>query len=306
MHSVYPQISKIGLGCVTFGREIDKKASFAMMDHGFEQGIRFFDTAAAYGAGASERIVGEWLTANRAVAGSIVVATKILPPFTLENINASVALSLKHLKTDSIDLLYLHSWDPTAEAVASLKLMSDLVEDGKLRFLGASNFTAAQIRHALRLQMDHGFTRFGFVQNNQNLAVSDINEEFREVCSAHDIRIVTYSPLGAGFLTGKHQQRVQPGSRFALVPGHQDIYFQETAIRRFARLQQFAALEGRTTTELALIWALHQPGVTSVLVSGRVPGHIDQAFAALRADAPELLDKMELIEKYLAGQEKKT
>ncbi len=259
MHPVYCQISKIGLGCVTFGREIDKKASFTMMDHGFERGITFFDTAAAYGDGISESIVGEWLVVNPRAAASIMVATKILPPFSPENITASVDLSLKRIGTDTIDLLYFHRWDPSADVAAMLKTMNDLVENGKVRSPGASNFTAEQLRNTLQLQKDHGFAKLGFAQNNHNVAVSDINEEFRRVCVAHDIRIITYSPLGAGFLTGKHLLAVQPGSRFALVPGHQEIYFQETANRRFAKLQELAALSGHTTTRLALAWALHQP-----------------------------------------------
>ncbi len=295
MHRVDRQISKIGLGCVTFGREIDKKASFIMMDHGFERGITFFDTATAYGDGTSESIVGEWLDGNPLAASAIFVATKILPPYSPENITASVDLSLKRMGTDAIDLLYFHNWDPAADTVIALKAMNDLVKDGKVKFLGASNFTAEQLWRTLQRQMNHGFAKLGFVQNNHNLAVSDLNEELHGVCVSHDVRIITYSPLGAGFLTGKHQRAVQPGSRFALVPGHQEIYFQETPNRRFAKLQELAASSGQTTTRLALAWALHQPGVTSVLVSGRVPAHIDQAFDALAFDSPDLLNKTDLI-----------
>ncbi|MEQ1853064.1 MAG: aldo/keto reductase, partial [Chthoniobacteraceae bacterium] len=102
------------------------------------------------------------------------------------------------------------------------------------------------------------------------------------------IAIVTYSPLGAGFLTGKHQRGVAPGSRFDLVPGHQDVYFHESAYRRLARLEAVAARTGLSQAHLALAWALHQPGIASVLIGGRTPAHLDQALAAEALDDPAL------------------
>ena len=108
-------ISKIGLGCVTFGREIDKKASFAMMDHALSSGINLFDTASAYGSGASEIIMGEWMASRHPGSESVFTATKILPPYDQENMFKSVSNSLKHLRTNTLDLLYLHRWDPALE-----------------------------------------------------------------------------------------------------------------------------------------------------------------------------------------------
>src|SRR5204862_2036273 len=105
--------------------------------------------------------------------------------------------------------------------------------------------------------------------------------------------IVTYSPLGAGFLTSKHQRGVEPGSRFALIPGHQRIYFHEAAWRRLARLEAVAARTGHSQAHLALAWALHQPGVASVLVGGRTPAHLDQALAAEAFDDPAIFAELE-------------
>lgn len=283
------RVSRIGLGCVTFGREIDEAASFALMDHAHASGVIFFDTASAYGAGASERIVGAWLASRW--PESLVVATKILPPFTREKISADVDESLQRLGADALDLLYLHRWDASL-SLESLASLDVLVRTGKVRALGASNFNATQLANAIRLQSAGGLTPFSVVQNNHNLAVSDLTPEFRAVCAKHAFTVVTYSPLGAGFLTGKHQRGVQPGSRFALVPGHQEVYFHEDARRRLARLESVAVRTDHTQAHLALAWALHQPGVTSVLVGGRTPAHLDQALAAQTFDDPAIFAEL--------------
>ncbi|HBJ84764.1 MAG TPA: hypothetical protein DDZ88_13015, partial [Verrucomicrobiales bacterium] len=203
---------QIGLGCVTFGREIDEAASFTLLDYALERGVRHFDTAAAYGGGASETILGKWL-ASRKPEG-ITVATKILPPYD----RIEITPSLKRLGVEQLDLLYLHQWHETA-----LQLDSAL-DERVVKQLGASNFTLEQLQAVV--------PRFSFVQNNHNLAVSDVSDEFRAYCTANGISIVTYSPLGAGFLTGKHQSGVQAGSRFAIIPGHQQVYFHDSAYQR--------------------------------------------------------------------------
>ncbi|GAA4749725.1 aldo/keto reductase [Flavisolibacter ginsenosidimutans] len=268
----------IGLGCVTFGREIDKAASFKMMDHALGKGIKMFDTAAAYGNGASEEIIGHWLKTRQ--RSGLVIATKILPPFDLLNIATSVENSLKRLGVDAIDILYLHRWDESCETPECLSALDNLLRAGKVKALGASNFSAKQLENLLQLQEQYSYSTFQFVQNNHNLAVSDIDDAFRRVCVENNIEIVTYSPLGAGFLTGKYGQDVQSGSRFDLVPGHQNIYFQDAAFKRLERLRSVAARTGYTPVHLALAWALHQD-VSTVLVGGRTTQHLDQAFKAL-------------------------
>ncbi len=267
-------LSQIGLGCVTFGREIDEVASFALLDHALARGVRHFDTAAAYGGGASETILGKWL-ASRKPQG-ITVATKILPPYDRIDITGS----MKRLGIEQIDLLYLHQWHETA-------LQLDSALDGlAVKQLGASNFTLEQLRAA--------GPRIRVIQNNHTLAVSDVSDELRAYCAANCISIVTYSPLGAGFLTGKHQNGVQTGSRFEIIPGHQQVYFHESAYQRLAKLEDVAKRTGHSQAHLALAWALHQPGIDTVLVGGRSPAHLDQAFAALEFDDAAILTELTL------------
>lgn len=266
--------SRIGLGCVTFGREIDEAASFALLDHALERGITHFDTAAAYGGGASETILGRWLASRK--PADITVATKILPPYG----RIDITDSLRRLGVDHIDLLYLHQWHDTALKAA------DALEKLPVRRFGASNVTLDQLR-------DLGL-RFSVIQNNHNLAVSEVSNALRDYCAAHEIAIVTYSPLGAGFLTGKHQSGVQAGSRFEIIPGHQSVYFHDAAYQSLARLEAVSKRTGHSQAHLALAWALHQPGIACTLIGGRTPAHIDQAFAALDFADEAVLSELSL------------
>jgi aryl-alcohol dehydrogenase-like predicted oxidoreductase len=225
-------------------------------------------------------------------AGSITVATKLLPPYEPARIAERVGESLQRLGLATIDLLYFHQWHATAESPDALAALDALVKAGKVRALGASNCNLSQLQTALALQEQHGFARFSVVQNNHNLAVRDVTAELRGFCAAREIAIVSYSPLGAGFLTGKHRHGVQPGSRFAVAPGHQDVYFHEQSYRRLARLESVAARTGHSQAHLALAWALHQPGIASVLVGGRTPAHLDQALAAQAFDDPALFAEL--------------
>ena len=288
-----PRMSSFGLGCVTFGREIDESEAFIMLDYAYSHGVTFFDTASGYGQGASETIIGTWITSRRPAVGSISLATKILPPYDPASIAETVRESLHRLSVPAVDVLYLHRWDATAESPATLAALDTLVRTGEVRTLGASNYNSEQLMTGLALQEQYGLERFRVVQNNHNLAVSDLTPEYRQCCAARGIAIVTYSPLGAGFLTGKHRSGVQPGSRFDLIPGHQDVYFHEAAYRRLRRLERVAARTGHSQAHLALAWALHQQDVASVLVGGRSTAHLDQALAAQAFDAPELFAELE-------------
>jgi aryl-alcohol dehydrogenase-like predicted oxidoreductase len=285
-------VAQISLGCVTFGREIGEEAAFAMMDHAVQHGITHFDTAAAYAAGASEKVVGAWLAARPEMAKTITTATKVLPPYNNEQLIPSVDASLERLGIDKVDILYLHRWDTTVPTKEVLEALDELVCSGKVRSLGASNFNAEQLRDALVLQRSAGYASFRVVQNNHNLAVSDLTNDFRKVCRDYALEIITYSPLGAGFLTGKHQQGVAPGSRFDVIKGHQDVYFNEKAYQRLARQQEVSERTGHSMVQIALAWALHQP-VSSVLIGGRTTAHIDQALAAARLNDPNMLAELD-------------
>lgn len=275
------KVSSIGLGCVTFGREIDEETSFEVMDRALEQGINLFDTAEAYATGRSEEVVGRWL-ASRMVRDQVVLATKVAGRLTPERVRSSAEASLRRLQTDVIDLFQVHHWDadtPLAETLAALDL---LAQQGKVRAIGCSNYAAWQLCQALWQQDANGWARMESVQPNYNLVARDIEEELLPLCADQEVGVISYSPLGAGFLTGKYQpgEPAPAGARFDVIPAHQDIYFNETNFRIVAGLRAKAEENDRSMVQLALAWAIGQPGITSVLVGARHVGHVDQAFAA--------------------------
>lgn len=290
-----PALGPICLGSSTFAREIDEPTAFAFMDHAQRRKVALFDTAATYTAGASEKIIGNWLASRRPAPGSLIIATKIYPPYTPEAIDAAVAASAARLRVDVIDVLYLHKWDAGAETPEALTALDRLVRTGRVRALGVSNFNNSQLRTVLALQRQLGLAPFRLLQNNHNLAVREVDAETRELCAGSGLAIVTYSPLGGGYLTGKHRGGVQPGSRFDVAPGHQAVYFNPTCERRLAKLAEVAARTGLAMPHLGLAWALHRPGITSVLIGGRGPAHLDQAFAALEFDDPALFAELESV-----------
>lgn len=275
-------ISRIGLGCVTFGREIDESQSFCLMDHALDSGITFFDTASSYNNGTSEVIIGNWLASRRLLGDQIMVATKISPPYTAERLSKFIHQSLKRLRLDSLDLLYLHCWDNSIKTDKVLTTLDNFIKEGKVACLGASNFTVDQLQSSVNLQKKLELDHFKFAQNNHNYAVSDLSPKFTEVCTNNEIEVVTYSPLGAGFLTGKYYSGIPADSRFEIIPGHKNVYFNEHAFKKLDHLKKVAKSTGYSMIHLALAWALHQSGVKTVLIGGRHPRQLDQAFEALK------------------------
>ncbi|HQS04081.1 MAG: hypothetical protein B7X86_07605 [Sphingobacteriales bacterium 17-39-43] len=285
--------NKLGLGCVTFGREIGKEASFRLLDYAYSKGINSFDTAAVYGDGSSERIIGQWMVERAISSDSISIATKILPPYDPLHIRITVEQCLRRLGIESIDILYLHRWDEKVTNEQTWSELTDLVSEGKIKELGVSNFNAMQLADTVNLIEKLEGVNLSYIQNNHNLAVSDLNDNMRGICRKNNLKIITYSPLGAGFLTGKHLNGVQKDSRFAVIPAHQDIYFNADSQRRLKRLMEVAADTGYSPEYLALAWATHQKDIDLVLIGGRSTDHIKQAIEASKFYSAEIFDELE-------------
>ena len=274
-------VSAIGMGCVTFGRELDPQSSLLIMDHAFEQGVTLFDTAEAYAQGASERVVGEWIQSRNA-RDKIVLATKINGTLTRNRIFTSTEASLKRLQTDCIDLLQTHVWDESTPLEETLEALTMLVQQGKVRHIGCSNYSASQLTAALELSNHSGLSRMVSVQPPYNLVQREIEGAMLPLCTAENIGVISYSPLAAGFLTGKYRPgaTIPSGTRFDVIPGHQGIYFTEHGYGVLAKLDSESRTTGQSHVQLALSWVLAQPGITSVLIGARNTGHIDQALQA--------------------------
>ena len=311
-------LSFIGLGCVTFGREIDEDASAAILDDAVERGINWLDTAEAYGGGnartyrrdvlkvddvretsdimgSSEIIIGKWMKA-RGCRDDVVICSKVSSGNRPENIARALRISLERLQVDCVDIYELHSPDETVPISESLAALDVEVSAGRVGTVGCSNFNAAQLRDALDTSAREGYARFEVVQPPYNLADPGAQDELFPLCRREEVGITSYSPLAAGFLAGKYtpdRNDFPKGSRFDVIPGHADIYFNDRNFRNVERLRALADNRGIPMVRMAMAWAMGHPDITSVLVGARHAGHLDNAFdaLALKSDT-ELRDEM--------------
>ena len=275
-------VSQIGMGCVTFGREIEESLSLEILNHAFERGITLFDTAEAYGGGASEQILGKWM-ADRKNREQILLASKVSGTLTYDRIVSSANESLSRLNTDYIDLFQLHVWDENTPLDESLRALADLHSQGKIRHIGCSNYTASQLSLAISIATEHNWPSFQSIQPPYNLVQREIESDVIPLCIQQQIGIISYSPLGAGFLTGKYRRggEVPKGTRFDVIPGHQPIYFTDDGYAVLDELDKQSAETGLSLVQLSLKWVLAQPHITSVLIGARNLSQVNQTLDLL-------------------------
>ena len=298
-------VSPLGLGTGNWGREIDEDASWRVMDYAVEHGITFLDSGEVYGGGqshatrkrlygsddvretstemsSSEKIIGRWMRV-RGCRDEITLCTKVGTGNDPENIGKALTASLERLGVDNVDMYKLHSPDDTPIA-ETLTAMSEEVAAGRTRAIGCSNFSADQLADALEASEANGLSRFDVIQPPYSLALPDADEDIFPICEREQVAVTSYSPLGAGFLTGKYtpdRSRFPEGSRYHIVPAHADIYFSDRNFKVIELLREQAERSGTTMVRLALAWAMRHPAVTSILVGARNSDHIDNALAAL-------------------------
>ena len=251
------------------------------MDHALSRGINLFDTAEAYGGGASETTVGKWIKAS-GKRDEIVLCTKVSGNLTADRIVTSAEASLRRLNVDQVDLFQLHRFDPTVPLEQMLEALNQVVEKGYARYIGCSNYAAWQLTKALWQADVNGWARMESVQPMYNLVDRHIERELIPLCADQQIGVISYSPLGAGFLTGKYRRdaEVPKGTRFEVMPGHQPLYFTDIGWRVMEGLRDKSDEVGVNMIHLALAWAIGQPGITCVLVGARGTEQVDQAFEA--------------------------
>ena len=281
------QVGAIGLGCVTFGREIDAASAAGVLERALELGVNLLDTAEAYADGASERVLGQLLRPP-GVRTRVLVCTKVNGELTPARIRQCADESLARLGLETIDLYLLHNYDVNHSLEPALAALDGLVVAGKVRYIGCSNFSAEQLARALAQQTANGWTRFSVLQPMYNLVARRVEKELLPLCRQENIGVLAYSPLGAGFLTGKYtlDAPLPHGSRFALKPGHCRHYFFPRSFAFVSKLQAVAHAAGVPPTRLALAWMLTRADVSSVLVGARSSRHIDEAVAAWREREP--------------------
>ena len=298
-------ISAIGLGCVTFGREIDEETSRRVMDYALEKGITFFDTAEGYGGGqsrqgrrdglgvdderevtdevsSSERIVGDWMR-DRGCRDAVTLCTKVGSGASAENIAKALGASLDRLGTDHVDIYKIHSPDASVPIAETLDALTREVKAGRATVIGGSNYSYDQLKEALDTSESKGYERFNIMQPPYNLAAPDVETDLLPLCREHQVAVTPYSPLAAGFLAGKYtpdRSQFPHGTRFHISPGHADIYFNDRNFRVVEKLREKSDEMGVPMVKLAMGWAMTNPDVTAVIVGARGASHIDNALEA--------------------------
>jgi aryl-alcohol dehydrogenase-like predicted oxidoreductase len=283
------KVSVVGVGCNAFGARIDGERTQAVVDAALDHGINFFDTADSYGEGASEELLGRALGPRR---DDVLVATKFgmgahaYDPDVAHGgrryVRRAVEASLRRLGTDYIDLYQLHRPDPVTPVAETLEAMSELVTEGKVRYLGSSNLTAWQVTDADWTARTSGTQRFISAQNEYSLYNRLAEAELVPACEAAGVGLLPYFPLAYGLLTGKYRrgEAAPEGSR--LSAENQAERLKDADWDRIEALQTFADERDVTLLELAISGLAAQPGVASVISGATRPEQVASNVAALR------------------------
>ncbi|MEX2143394.1 MAG: aldo/keto reductase [Anaerolineales bacterium] len=291
-------VSAIGLGTNQFGGKVDSKQTSEIIHASVDLGINFIDTADVYREGRSETFIG---AAIKGIREKVLIATKVRHPANAKGPNdqgasrhhiiTGVEASLSRLGIETIDLYQIHSWDDKTPVEETMRALEDLIRAGKVRYIGASNFTAWQLTQANATAELRGWTKFVSIQPHYHLLHRAIEAELVPACKYFNIGILPYFPLAGGFLTGKYRrgQGAPKGSRGEESPYVQK-YMTDENYDTVEKLEEFAKQREHTLNELAIAWLLAQPLVSSV-ISGAT--NVEQVQANVKA-GEWLLDAEEL------------
>jgi aryl-alcohol dehydrogenase-like predicted oxidoreductase len=283
------RVSVIGLGCNNFGGRIGLEESRAVVHKALDLGVTLFDTADSYGnRGGSEECLGEVLGDRRK---DIVLATKfglpmdeakVLSGGSRRYIMTAVEAWLRRLRTDWIDLYQLHKPDPLTPIEETLRALDDLIRQGKVRYVGNSNFAGWQAVEAYWTGLQHNLERFVSCQNEYSLLERDIEAELVPAMQACGSGLLPYFPLASGLLTGKYRRQASlpAGTRFARMKGLADRYLTPTNWATVERLEEFCAQRGQGLLTLAFSWLGARPAVASVIAGATKPEQVGQNVGA--------------------------
>jgi aryl-alcohol dehydrogenase-like predicted oxidoreductase len=285
------QVSKLCLGCMMFGWKTNEDDSYGIIDRAIGDGINFLDTANIYGRGTSEEVVGRALQ-RRGGRDTIVLATKA--HFRMDDNDPNAAgnsrrhlieqceRSLKRLQTDWIDLYQIHRPSSTVPIDETLRALDDLVRSGKVRYVGTSTYPAWRVVESLWASKELGLNRFVTEQPPYNLLDRRIERELIPMAQSYGLAILPWSPLAAGFLTGKY--RIDTKVADARLHDDNSWYhrhFKDAAYQLVDALQMYAATRGVPASQFALAWCARQPGVTSPIIGPRTMEQYLDNLAAL-------------------------
>ncbi|SHN04394.1 aldo/keto reductase [Actinacidiphila paucisporea] len=299
-------VSALCLGTMTFGAESDEKTAFAQLDRFVEAGGTFIDTADVYSAGRSEEIVGRWLADRPAdITDQVVIATKGRFPMgpgpndaglSRRHLDRALTASLRRLGVDSVDLYQVHSWDPLTPVEETLRFLDDAVRQGRIHYVGLSNYTGWQLQKAVDTADFRGLARPVTLQPQYSLLSREIEWEITPACESEGLGLLPWSPLGGGWLTGKYRRDARPtgATRLGENPDRGvEAYDRRAAVARtwavVDEVQAVAEETGATMAQVALAWLLDRPAVTSVILGARTVEQLDDNLgsAGLRLTAEQ-------------------
>jgi 1-deoxyxylulose-5-phosphate synthase len=306
---------------MTFGLQCDEPTSRAILDRAAEGGVDFLDTSDAYPLGgeldtrgATEEILGRWLHGQR---DRFILATKCFiatgpAPFDAGNsrkhIISAVEASLRRLQTDYIDLYQLHGYDQNTPIDETLGALDDLVHQGKVRYIGGSNFLTYQLVRAVGRSETLGLARFDSVQPRYNLLFRQIEREMLPFCGEEGVGVIPYNPIAGGLLSGKHTRSAPPpqSGRFTLGTAgkmYQDRYWHEREFDTVDDLSRLAGEAGVSLVTLAVAWVLANKVITSPIIGASRPEQLDASLAAAEFKLDEDLKRQldELTHQYRMG-----
>lgn len=296
------EVSRLCLGTMTFGEADDKSfmhqvgcdeaTSFRIMNRALDAGINFFDTADVYGQdGLTEKVIGRWFEQDKK-RDQVVLATKFR--FRMKDgpngtgasrfrIMKTVEDSLRRLKTDRLDLYQIHMQDLSTPEEETLRALDDLVHQGKVLYLGCSNYAAYRLVESLFLAEREHLHRFVSLQAQYSLLVRELEREHVPACQKFGLSLLPWSPLAGGFLSGKYQkgQAAPAGARLDKWKERYQRYDQPRSWRILEAVQAVAQQLEATPSQVALAWLLHKPTVASVIFGARSPQQLDDNLRAV-------------------------
>jgi aryl-alcohol dehydrogenase-like predicted oxidoreductase len=297
------KVSDISLGAwINFGGRIDDETAFAVLDAAVDAGINLYDTADVYAGGKAEEVMGRWLKGKN--RSEYVIATKgrgrmgndpNAEGLHRKHLYEACDASLKRLGTDYIDLYQVHWPDPATPLEETMSILNDLVRQGKVLYIGCSNFSAELIAEANGAADRHGWERFVSLQPCYNMLNRGIEREQMPRCAKEGMGIVAYSPLAQGLLTDKYLGGDTPeGSR---AEGNQGLTDQlQRQLPKLRKLGDFAAEKGVKLSQVALAWMLTHPEMTSCIIGATRPEQVAENAAASSVElSPDDLSRIEAI-----------
>ena len=285
-------VSRICLGTMTFGGQTDEASAARMIELCTESGINFLDTANVYNKGASEEMLGRVMGSRRR---NFVLASKVrnkmgdspdLAGLSRPAILRGIDDSLRRLRTDYLDLYYLHLPDNSVPVEESLDAMNEVVKQGKVRYLASSNYSAWQMTEMCWIAERKGYQAAWAAQPMYNLIARGIEQEYLPMCKHFGVSNIVYNPLAGGLLTGKHKRDAPiPGTRFDKNKVYMDRYWHPADFDAVDQLSQVAEKAGRSLLSMSLNWLYHHTAADCIILGASRAEHFEQNLAALR-DGP--------------------